>query len=455
MNIDKKARHKNSLKSYYLPFIILFIITFSISCRGILHPGDDLIYRDAFRIYGGVRGWVESYTEIWSGRIIPHFLLIVLINKNLILWKVANSVIFVILALGIFNMAINTEAKISDNKKSIIATIICGMIFFIPIPVMSSGAIWITGSFNYLWAIAFGIIALIPFKRLITGEKVSKIMISYSAISAIYASYAEQSVAVMLAFSGITLVYCIFAKVKCKIYHYFMFILIGINAFISLSAPGNKVRATAETLRFYSDFDMLSFIDKLFLGVNVTFSHIFKASNLLMLILSILILLLVSKKTEDKITITMATIPFIYTSLKFLSIEKLFNFGRTNEVYIGGIVQYASVFSAIVVCLICLYMFFVIFDKFQNSIISGMFFSGALCSAVVMGISPTVYASGSRVFFITDILIILCIVNLFSFYMEKYYKKSNSNTAMLIGFIGISLITALNYIINIAPNMYL
>lgn len=450
ININKTLKSK----IHYLPFVILFIITFLISCRTIVHPGDDFIFRDSFRIYGGVEEWLKKYTAVWSGRIIPHFLLIVLLNKNILLWRLANSIVFVILGLGIFNMVVNTNHKISGNKKSIIATVICGMMFFMPIEVMFSGAIWVTGSVTYLWAIAFTIVALIPFKRLITGEKINKIMIIFAIISALYASYVEQSAAVMLAFSGITLVYCIFAKIKIKIYHCFIVILIGINTFISFSVAGNKVRTTAETLKFYSDFDMLSIVDKLFLGVNVTFVHIFKSANILMIILSILIIVLVAKKTDDKVTLVMATIPFTYTSLKFLSIDKLFNFDDTNKLYVGGIAQYVSVFSATVVCFICVYMFFVIFDSYQESVIVGLFFAGALCCSVVMGISPTVYASGNRMFFITDILVVLCIASLFGSYVEKYYKKSSKNMAMLGGFTAISLIVAINYIINIAPNMY-
>jgi hypothetical protein len=454
MNSSKREVNiKKYLKKHYIPFVVFFVFVLILNLRVVIHEFDDEVFRDAFRNYGGVRGWLKAYTELWSGRIVPHFILIVLLNKNLIFWRVANSLMFTLLTVGIFNITINKEKEYTSDKKTIIATIICGIIFFIPIPAMASGAIWITGSVTYLWPLAFSIVVLIPFKRLITGEKTSRATFICSVLSSIYASYVEQSAAIMLAFSGIILVYCIFTKVKVKIKNYLLFAFICINSFIGLTVPGNKVRQTAETLRFYSDFDMISFTNKIFLGVNVTFTHLFKNSTLLMIILSILVLILVAKKVDDKSTQIIATIPSVVMMLKLLSIEDLFNFTGVNNLFVGGIKQYIPIVMGIVVSLIIIYMFFVIFDCYKTSIIVSLFFSAALCSGVILGISPTIYASGSRIFFMTDILLVMCVVFLVNEFIRKYEVKTNTFRMGYIGFVLISLVLLVYYTIKIAPNM--
>lgn len=452
--IDKNSL-KNNIKNYYIPFILLFGFSLFMNSQAHIQGGDDTIFVNSFRQYGGVSGWLQSYTSVWSGRIIPHFILIVLLNCNIIIWKILNSLMITSLAIGIYKFTINTKTQFTNSDRTKIVSFICSVILFLPCSVISSSILWVTGSFTYLWSTAFAIIALIPFKRLITDEKVSKRLIIFSFTSILYASYVEQSASIMIVFAIVAIIFALIVKKQIKFYNYILALFICINSYISLSASGNAVRNTAETLKWYPDFDMLSFIDKLFLGVSVTFDHLFNTSNYLMLILGILIAVLVFRKKTDKFTKSIALIPIIYSSLKVLSVDKLFTFKDTDKVFVsGGYLQYIPIICACMTTLITLYLFFVIYSDYKESIVTTLIFGAALCESIIMGISPTIFASGSRIFFVTDILLIVCIVRLFYYLYEVEYEKMKNKTALITVPCIIALILCINYAVVIAPGAY-
>lgn len=444
------------IKIYYIPFIIFFIISLMIMMRVNVHSGDDLVFTEAFRNYGGVINWIKSYTHIWSGRVIPHLILVILLNRNLIIWKVCNSIMLTLLSISIFNLIINKNSNMDDRNKVILGSGICGLLLFLPESIFTSGATWVTGSVTYLWPITFAIVAILPFKRLITGEKSGKLVIISSIISAVYASNVEQSAAVMTVFSILLLIYALIKKREnIKVYHYFIVILMIVITSICLLVPGNSVRFDAELLLWYPDFNMLSFIDKLYLGLSNTLNHIFNSAKVLMLVFSILLMISVIKKVEDKLTQLVSTIPFIYQVLQLCNVKFLFEFNKGNDLLIGGLMQYISNICGIFVLLVIIYLLFIIFDSLEDGIIIALLFIAGICSALSVSVSPTIFISGSRVFFVTDILLILCISSLMYEVVKKYYKNIKFNDNIFIVFMVIMTIISINFIVNIAPKLML
>lgn len=444
------------IKIYYLPFILFFIVSLLIMFKVEVHSGDDLIFTEAFRNYGGAFNWVKSYINIWSGRVIPHFILIVLLNKNLIIWKILNSIVLTMLSISIFSLIDNRNIKSSDTNKVILGSIICGCILLLPASVFTSGITWITGSVTYLWSTTFAIIAIIPFKRLLTGEKIGKVCVILSIMSSLYASNVEQPAAVMTAFSALILVYAIIKKNEnIKIYHFFMIIIMIVFTLISLGVPGNSVRFDAELLLWYPNFNMLSIIDKLFMGISNTLNHIFNRISILMLILTLLLMIITMKKFDEKIVQVTSSIPFLYQLLKLCSVEFLFNYSKGDKLINEGIVEYIGNIFGIFVLIIIVYLLFLIFDTFEESITPILLFMASICSSLSISISPTIFASGNRVFFVTDILILICIYFLFYELIKKYYKNIKLNNNLFIMYIIIIVVVIINTIINIAPKLIL
>lgn len=456
---------KSDIKSYYIPFILLFVLALLMNSKAHIQVGDDTVFINSFKDNGGIMGWLKSYTAIWSGRIVPHFILISLLNCNIIIWKIINSAIITLLGLGIFKFTINTNNKLTDDDKTKLSLFICSILFFIPTSVVSSGILWITGSFTYLWPTMFAIFVLIPFKRLITGEKQSKPLTIAAFISVFYASYVEQSAAIIIAFPIVAILAYIISNyidkkklsstISSSWHYYLMIILIGINSYISLSAVGNSVRNQAETIKWYPDFDMLSFIDKIFLGATVTYDHLFNNAYYLMVILSLLIAILIFKKKTDIVTRILPIIPITYSSARILSVDILFDFKNTDKAFVSThLSQYIPFVCATFVCLITMYLIFIIYDNYKEGLVTLLLFGGALSETLIMGISPTVYASGSRIFFVTDVLIIMCIIRFFYHLYITYYEEIKKKSLLIIIPCAIAIILWLNFSLVIATKAY-
>ena len=69
----------------------------------------------------------------------------------------------------------------------------------------------------------------------------------------------------------------------------------------------------------------------------------------------------------------------------------------------------------------------------------------AICSALSISISPTIYASGERVFFVTDILLIISSVLL----LNEVLRKWKMNIYVILTFVFISYNSFILYLKNI------
>lgn len=97
----------------------------------------------------------------WTGRILLEFVMYLLLDSNIIIWKIINSFMMLLLSLGIYEFVAIDGNK--NKKYFMIAAMIS--IFLLPINVFSTSITWITGSFNYLWPMALGMICLVFMKR--------------------------------------------------------------------------------------------------------------------------------------------------------------------------------------------------------------------------------------------------------------------------------------------------
>jgi hypothetical protein len=97
------------------------------------------------------------------------------------------------------------------------------------------------------------------------------------------------------------------------------------------------------------------------------------------------------------------------------------------------------------------YLFFIAFDKIESSILVTLFWGAAICSSTLMGFSPTIYASGGRVFYFTDIFIVFIIVISAAHLIKNFSKYKALYTVLSIDFIMITLFIMAYYIDKIFP----
>ena len=156
---------KNTLKSFYgkiikweyLPFLLFFIFSLIINFKITAITYDDLFFQKI--PLSGLFEFLRSRYFEWTSSFIIEFFL-VLMTKSLFVFRVLNSIIYALLPVMIYKLL---PYKKKGKGVPILLFI---LIVFLPIT-MFNGAGWIATNLNYLWPVTFGLISLLPIKKIV------------------------------------------------------------------------------------------------------------------------------------------------------------------------------------------------------------------------------------------------------------------------------------------------
>ena len=398
--------------------IVFAVIVFNISEKSIFMNMDDEVYRNVFNDFSSFKTWAWEFYNIWSGRIITSALSNLFLRMPLIVFKICNVFVYLIGIISIFKII---ELFIKIQNPIVENIIFFGLFiisFTISFDVINAGMMWVTGSFNYLWPTVFMFVALIPFIEKLTNtqEKEYKIYFLFYILADFVACFAEQTALVLITIDTIAIMYEIFNKKKLDKLLIIHYIIIVILTIIELSAPGNFVRVMASTLRRYPSFAMLNLGDKLLQGLILLANQLLNFDKILMLILTFFIAMSNIKRKDVKITLKIfSMIPLIYFVSSYIC-EKIgigegivYNLTYFGIEYIYGIKVYIPIliFAINMGLIVSLILFS--FSDVKTGILTALIFLGSIASSLSISFSPTIYVSGSRVFFLMDALLIVVI----------------------------------------------
>jgi hypothetical protein len=441
-----------------IPFFILMLLMLVIFSTRTITPGDDewfsAILNDAFN--GNLNDYlIHRYTN-WTGRIVIEFIMVPMFGYNLWFWRFLNTIMSFVLAYGVYKLIpYKYLNKITKNKRMLIKSIICISIFSINKDVFLTAISWITGSFNYLWPVACSLLVILPFKNALLNEKFNKKYYIILIFAAILGGNMEQASLVMLCFGLATNIYVFIRDKKIKLDLIIFNLFILINTAILFLAPGNYARSASEKLTWFGEWDMISFTTKLMMGTNLLLNQLFNKEVMLMLLLIFLINIVVWKKYKNILFKALSAIPMIIIIIKL--IEKvcyIFNFNINLFLFNLLNVQNLNILNfnnikiflptSILLCalLIVPILFLFVFDTLEMRYLSIILYVAAICSALSISVSPTIYVSGARVFFVADILLIVIITLILS----EFFKRWNVNIYLILLFIILSINSFILYI---------
>ena len=304
-NILKKIFNKTTL------LIFIFGISFYFLNTGLMTT-DDEVYSKAFNSFPTLVKWINEFYNAWSGRITLTLMINVFSNIPIIFFKLFNVSIFIILIFAMCKIASILLDDWNEKIKDIILIIFFCLIFFIPIPVINSGCLWLAGSMNYLLPLSLMLVAIIPFISEIKGKKINNKYYIFAIISNILACFAEQTSAILLVFGVICVIWNRLERREISRYLKLHLLIILIFTLINLLAPGNMSRSHKEMLQWYPSFEMLSLSDKLVQGYIRVANHLISDTTILFLIISILSSYFLITNKKVKTTNKFSTIIFLY-----------------------------------------------------------------------------------------------------------------------------------------------
>lgn len=350
-----------------------------------------------------------------GGRIPNHLAINFFLNLPLIIWRIFNSIIYTLLPIYICKIATLLGKEIPKEKRLFVNACICALFAFLPISVTNNAIRWISGSFNYSLPVTTLFMAVYPFLTTVMGKETKKRDIVLAWVGVIWSCYVEQTAAVFLC----VVLFCIivsFVKKRNNVKALtLLFVWATANTVVQYIAPGNSVRYTTEMLDRWQTFDILSFWDKSIFGLIHYMKNVFEKNNFYFTIMLCLVgIIVIRKKVFYQIYyLGLWMLSWLTLKVCMYILEDAVIWEITNLVNIGAVG---------VLVLWVLVMAWSLYDLSENKSVGigmSLSFLASVASGTIIGLSPSVYASGGRVFYLSYALLVFIIALLLNEVLEE------------------------------------
>lgn len=407
-------------------FIVIGSVAFLFLLFNLYMPtirSDDLVYLDRVNNLGYIGASLEHY-RTWSSRILIE-LFLMFFSKHFLLWKILNSFVMLgtvlILCRYIFK-------KITIRDFLLVFSIYC----LIPMTVMGETG-WRATTLNYQWPVTFALVAFYPFYQLINQQKINQTIYFISIPFLVYAANQEQVNICYFVLTSILSIY-LYSNKNYSLKLLPFTIISFVELVFSLTAPGNSVRSIQETARWFPEYKNFSMINKIDLGISSFGKPFFVDMNSLFFLFFLLVFILAYIKTNNYYVKIISAVPFFTNLLIYIgntmnqsftnvsgnsramiwdsgALEKLFSKTGTNLSLFYPGTWLATIFIlGLLACLI--FALYICFDRAKISLLMIVILLMGVCSRVIMGCSPTIWASGMRTYYILYVVIAVLVLML-------------------------------------------
>lgn len=406
----KKIKELLNKKSVY--YVYLFILVFALHL--FMKPGkaDDSWFINNYT--GNPLSFAYMRYMQWSSRFLIEMVLVVIVSLPLILWKVLDTLMIVLLFYS-GNKLLNVK-----DRKILIFEIF--LIMILPWKVFGETG-WIATTLNYTWPITLGFYGF----SILLEEKTNFLKQIISFICIIFACNQEQMCCVMLAF--IIICFCIrtFQKKNNKVFliPFIICILMGV---LHIICPGNSMRQISEMQTWYPAYQNFDVLDKISIGIISTVTAIlFDFRIIYIAFIGMLILYIKYLPLNKKLSyiIQFILVCFIFINIYPFDSTQLMFYSKAQESIVITFMNFVLpvlLFSL----LISIVIYLILKTKNKYNYMFVLLFLSGICSRLILGFSPTVYASGKRTviyFYIVCYLLTIFIMKTICIIKENDFEK--------------------------------
>lgn len=401
----------------YFPFVLLAFMVLIMHVFMTGGWGDDADFRKVDNNL--VVDYLINEYFTWSSRVIINLCIVFLSKINFFIWGIFNTIIYTSIGVMLSKLLVK-----GNNKE--MNCFIAGMMIIYPFYHLATAG-WMAICAFYLYPLFCLIYCLLTITKIFENKKILWHEYLFYAIALLYASSMEQVAVIMTMFFAF-LVVCIIAN-KLNYRHIVGISLIAnvaqiINAVI---CPGNKLR-TLESIYMFPIFAEFTLFDKLNIGFYTTMLNFLTSFDAVFLMfISLLFLTIMFKYKKYKLGFV-AIIPFLIWIIlmpiralsKFISLA-------ADVVKIGYVESIPSEtlwlsLALLIIFFLILYSVVLAFDKHETKAVLFILATG-FTSRVLMGFSPTVYASSYRTFIYMYFSIIICLIILMNKQLPQLKEK--------------------------------
>lgn len=376
----------------------------------------------------------------WSSRLIIDGMMIMLCkNVKYKVFCVLNAATYVVMTI-IISKIFNKE----QNKN--INIFLCFLVLLYPLSHLGSAG-YIATSINYLLPLTCLFYSMYVVLQIINNKKFSKISYIIAIITTLIACNMEQTCITFVALLFFIEIFSIIKK-KNKKKDWYIIVLFAI-AIIELifiaKCPGNSVRYNSEIKARYNNYANYGLKEKIYLGIIPTASEILN-QKIIFTVFALLLMIYTFGKSKNKILRTLSVIDFSFfllmgtfsnlTKTIYQNSSKFFEIINSQDIY-GNSIALPNLICLAIILFVSLSLIYLLYEVFDHKLEYPLILIVGFASRIMMGFSPTIFASCSRT---AIILYFSALVLSLIIYRELYNDKNIKEK---------KIIESLNYLIVI------
>nr|MBQ8252197.1 hypothetical protein [Lachnospiraceae bacterium] len=406
--------------------------------------GDEPAYQSALQLQS-LSEYITYYFETWSNRILIDVLAVVVLAQPMIVFKVFNVLVFFMHLLGF------KKLLLKDRTDKMQELFLLTLFFMIPYSCFLDAGFSVTCMY-YLWPATAGIWSI----YIVLKKQSSLFLKLVGALLLVFACNMEQTALLMNVV--LLLVCCVnLSNREKKSYPWLMFVTaIGCILFMLLGEGGNH-RVKVEIGHKFPEYIGLTALQKFDMGFSTTMEHLIMGCDpLWILFVTFLFLVLIrEKKFEGYI---LGAIPFGCSLAFGLFKESLlpvfpplsYMYEAVGEYGVIDLNNY-DLRNRWVVLLLFLFVLATVIaglylteENVKRVFLLIFAFGGGFLSRLIMGFSPTIYASGDRTYYPFWLVLIVLVYGLFQ-KLDKDKQERVNIITMLIALVSVcSTVVSLN-----------
>lgn len=411
-----------SIRVEYRPFVILCAGALLVHLVLPLNWSDDAVFAQeasemtlAAFLKGSSRLLTDAMTYLFA--------------RYHLLWRLCNPVVLTVMAIAVSQLLTCKNVVLKN-------TVICAGVVYPAMVLVDAG--FIATTVNYLWPVTCGLLCLLPLKRLCMGGRVRWYELAMGIPLLLYALNMEQMCAILTVLFTAGFGYlCV--KKRPSLYAGAMALLcvVGLCLTYFLNVMGDGSRMEREIARYFPDFLRLSLWNKLELGFSSTLYCLTMDAayaSAAFFAFSLFLAVAVFRKTKKTGFRFAAAVPPVFTVFfvtagllpaKLVPFLPFFTGGMQNVLVSRSAYSFSPVrdilLLAVCACVLC--SVGRLMGGPRAALTAYVTLAAGLGSRMLMGFSPTVWASGYRTFHIMLLTFLFCAVMVLHQNSEIFSKK--------------------------------
>jgi len=446
MKIEQPQPAQGIKKLIFSPifaFLLFAVFMFILFRRVPLMPGDDQIFSQ-MHLNFGILDYVITRYVTWSGRLFSDGMNYYFSGELYFLWKWFCTAVIVASSFAIYKW-VTWGKEMSQSRKILLAYLCCFGFGIISTDILSSTVFWVTGASYYLVPFALAVIAFTPFVFTLKNleYKTRPWLMAASVFCAAFAVLSQEQAAVsLLAASVVTYIYLF---IKTKKLNWFLLLLIGVTVAATIfvmRAPGNQLRYEGN-LGTFPLFNMLNFQQRLSITTHFSMNTLINQSYMpLMFLWFVSGWMLFKEKTKKHLKI-LGIISIVFSIIIFVrminpldsnvfgfymqNFQQLFSFSYLDVQSFSNPVQMLPYIVWGPALLLIPINIWLLWGKSERSFIYTMIFIAAIGSLLLITMSPTMYFSGARTGYVTNMLFLILL-----YFMLTHLEKPTKLLLLII-----------------------